>query len=881
MPEKIDKVFKQGAQWVRADFHLHTRADKEFHYEGDDDRFVSSYIEKLEASEIKLGVITNHNKFDMAEFKALRKKARKSGIALLPGVELSVNDGSNGVHTLVVFSDSWLEGGEDYINSFLSVAFSGKVRSTYERENGRSNDDVLETLKKLENFNRDFFIVFAHVEANSGLWAEIKGGRLAELAEQPLMQKYALGFQKVRTHFKDDIVCRTKVQNWWGDSYPAELEGSDPKSLTDIGRGRKCYLKLGDLGFSAVKFALLDRNFRVSNDVPKIEHSHINSIRFEGGLHDGQVVDFSPHLNCIIGIQGSGKSSVLESLRFALDIPFGEKAQDIAYKKSLLPHVLRSGGKVVVGATDQHGQPFEIRRILGHSPEVYIDGSLQSGVSVRETIIAKPLYFGQKDLSAAGKDFGNDLVEKLMGDSLNVVRQGIRDSTQKLEETIDNFLSLQNAVEEKDTFESELKDVEFRLVQFDRHGIRETLEKQLAFNSDLEFCRTVERVAGEWHETLNLSVTKAEEKLEGLNDHSSTFNANLFERHARNVAMLVKNVGEARGLVGAVSKTKTALEGERITLEGLKDGLKEEFAKTERELVTALEGLGVTSIEPDAYVDLVARKGILVRKIAELDKSAAKAETKHDEVISALSLLNDCWLEEYTLIEKKLRSVVELQKALTFTGDFKGNKSVFTSHIESLFKGHNLRKEYYNTLCDAYADFGEVFRELEVSATHAKSKADSFKTLFFLHLKELLTFQVPNNYSIKYHGRLLESHSLGQRASAMMLFLLSQQGNDLLLIDQPEDDLDSQTIYAEVVKLLRALKSTRQFIFTTHNANFPVLGDAETIITCSEEDGLVSLDVGTIDDPSCQGNIIKIMEGGPEAFERRKSIYQIWTTEIS
>ena len=58
-------------------------------------------------------------------------------------------------------------------------------------------------------------------------------------------------------------------------------------------------------------------------------------------------------------------------------------------------------------------------------------------------------------------------------------------------------------------------------------------------------------------------------------------------------------------------------------------------------------------------------------------------------------------------------------------------------------------------------------------------------------------------------------HSLGQRASAMMLFLLKQDENDLFLIHQPEDDLDSQTVYEEVVKLLRTIKSKHQFIFAT------------------------------------------------------------------
>lgn len=82
--------FEYGSVWVRGDFHLHTKADKEFIYGGDENAFVGAYIEKLEGAGVGLGVITNHNKFDMGEFKALRKAARKRGIGLLPGVELSV-----------------------------------------------------------------------------------------------------------------------------------------------------------------------------------------------------------------------------------------------------------------------------------------------------------------------------------------------------------------------------------------------------------------------------------------------------------------------------------------------------------------------------------------------------------------------------------------------------------------------------------------------------------------------------------------------------------------------------------------------------------------------------------------------------------------------
>ncbi|NNJ84830.1 MAG: PHP domain-containing protein, partial [Gammaproteobacteria bacterium] len=167
-------AFPFGSQWLRADFHLHTRADKEFFYSGDDD-YCSAYVDALKKAGIAVGVIANHNKFDFEEFKALRKTARNKQIYLLPGVELSVNDGANGIHTLIVFSDQWLENGQDHINPFLGVAFQGKIPDQYETENGRSSLGLIDTIEKLEGYHKEFFLIFAHVEDRSGLWHELGG----------------------------------------------------------------------------------------------------------------------------------------------------------------------------------------------------------------------------------------------------------------------------------------------------------------------------------------------------------------------------------------------------------------------------------------------------------------------------------------------------------------------------------------------------------------------------------------------------------------------------------------------------------------------------------------------------------------------------------
>ena len=75
-----NNFFKNGSTWLRADFHLHTKADNEFKYNGENNDFVRQYIEQLKNQNIGVGVITNHNKFDKEEFVSLKKKAKKENI---------------------------------------------------------------------------------------------------------------------------------------------------------------------------------------------------------------------------------------------------------------------------------------------------------------------------------------------------------------------------------------------------------------------------------------------------------------------------------------------------------------------------------------------------------------------------------------------------------------------------------------------------------------------------------------------------------------------------------------------------------------------------------------------------------------------------------
>ncbi len=869
-------IFKNGSAWMRADFHLHTKVDKEFSYKGNDNEFVSVYIEALKKADIRIGVITNHNKFDLEEFKALRRSALKEEIWLLPGIELSVKDGKGGVHVLVDFNDDWISNAEnkDYINDFLGVTFSGQ--SNYDNQNARSNHDLLETIKKLDEFGKDYFLLFAHVEADNGLWGGLSGGRIQELARDEQFRNKTLGFQKVMTHDVQDRVCRVKVQNWLGNWYPAEVEGSDCKSIDEIGHGKQIYIKLGDFIFSAVKYALMDFKNRIAASPVKYTHSFIKSISFEGGVLGGKEINFSPELNSLIGIRGSGKSSILEAVRYALDIPFGDKVVDDVYKTKLVQHTLGSGGKITLRAMDRRGQEYEIRRILNEQPDIYVGGVLQPGVSIRETIISRPIYFGQKDLSSSGEGFEKDLVEKLVGDNLSAVRNRIETQRQKVTDMITQLKKLENVEEKKKEYDAKKKDAIFKLDFYKKHSVEAKLQKQIDFEADNRKTQQIIKLTKDYLNELSIFIGRFEDELLSQERYESKQNKDFFVKFLEIYNKVSKSFASIKkaseeGRVALNELTSRAQEFDK-----LRAGLKEEFAEIERKLSEELKEQGAQAIRPDEFLKLKKIVDQTSQMLNALEKQEDQQIKLKTELITELTKLNDLWHEEYVAIQEELQKVNKNHSSLQISVGFKEDKNAFVEYMKNIFRGSKIRENTFKSIVDNFSDFGAIIKDFDKAKEIVGSSSHIFEGYFNDNMAVLLTWQVPNRFTIKYRDKELKHHSLGQRASALILFVLSQRENDLILIDQPEDDLDNQTIYEDVIKLIRELKQNTQFIFATHNANIPVLGDSERIFACNYLDEQIAIIDGNIDCLETQHKIVDIMEGGKEAFNRRKEIYQIW-----
>jgi len=111
--------------------------------------------------------------------------------------------------------------------------------------------------------------------------------------------------------------------------------------------------------------------------------------------------------------------------------------------------------------------------------------------------------------------------------------------------------------------------------------------------------------------------------------------------------------------------------------------------------------------------------------------------------------------------------------------------------------------------------------------------------------------------------------SQGQRAASLLAFLLAF-GNEPLVLDQPEDDLDNHLIYDLVVRQIRENKMRRQLIIATHNPNIVVNGDAEMVHALDFHKGQCRVkECGALQETSVREEVCQVMEGGREAFTRR------------
>ncbi|MDN7184277.1 AAA family ATPase [Caballeronia sp. SEWSISQ10-4 2] len=128
-------------------------------------------------------------------------------------------------------------------------------------------------------------------------------------------------------------------------------------------------------------------------------------------------------------------------------------------------------------------------------------------------------------------------------------------------------------------------------------------------------------------------------------------------------------------------------------------------------------------------------------------------------------------------------------------------------------------------------------------------------------------------YSLTYDGQEIEQLSPGERGLLLLVFYLLVDKDDIpIVIDQPEENLDNQTIYRILVKCIKAAKARRQVLMVTHNPNLAVVCDAEQIIyaQCDKAESRFIYESGGLENPTIRDRVVHVLEGTEPAFKNRR-----------
>lgn len=880
----MSDFFKHGSRWVRADFHLHTPADKEFLFLDAETRsFKKDFIERLSHEAIHLGIITNHNKFDLNEFKSLRKEANKRSIFLLPGVELSVNDGAKGIHCLIVFDyESWIQSSEDFINQFLTSAFEGI--SNRENENTRCNYNLLQTLSKLEEHRkkgRDSFIVLAHVHDSSGFLKELEGGRVADFAQRTQFKETVLGFQKFRNYQDEE-----KVRQWFNGKNLALLEGSDCKCLENVGKAhqqngheKKCYLKLGAFTFEAVKFALAHHEERVRGHLPATQDLFISEIEIERSKGPAIKIPLNPDLNTLIGVRGSGKSSLLETIRFGLGLE-AEQASSV-YKDEVVKRFLRAGNRLLLHLADASGNlRYSIRREWGGRPNV-LDAGGQQLEGLSPLRLLPTAYYGQKDIEKLGENFNAHYVENhLLQEHLAALKEQEAELVQEIHQVFNQLQKTGDLQNQKVQTEEQIAQLEWEIESFESSGLQALVAKELNFADD---GTKIEQIGDELREM-------SKRLLEIVDSYGWQSYLNYGPKEAGNVPFfeteafpLIQELVEVAGQI-RTKFSESASENSSLIdrwkhiqhkFDQLRESLQEEFRK-------AKQRIDNPNLDVEAHKrnkQKLNREKVKLSTIEAKLTETQKLEQKLTELLDDLEALRGKMFETInTEIEKLNGLKLSFRIEVTYQGDKEKFKDWLVQNTKRLQE-----KKHAKPIAKRYDNPIQIYRDLykDNSGLASILSGGSLLSRFRESVKDnpgFLTFRVPDKYEFLYNSKKLEHYSIGQKSTALISFVLSDERKKLFIIDQPEDDLDNHTVAMEIIGRISQLKPTTQFIFATHNPNILVLGDTEQVVICEyhQNSEQPEFKQGSIDSPKIQQTAINIMEGGQEAFDRRKNVYQLW-----
>jgi hypothetical protein len=887
------------------------------------------FLRRCHALELDVIGVTDHNFSDKTEPRdwflthlveqnqAVAREVGRQPLAILPGFEVDI-----GYHVLCLFQPAKDWSDLRHVSNTLTTLGlpeggrfeQGRPRPLRFNNQHKSLKELLEVVQE----QNQGFVIAAHADQNDGLLSNttfkddfaLPGLLCVELTGNPPAQKYSAILGGSNPHW-----VRSKP-------YPAWIMSSDAKSLAVDQHGRPrpgalgyrhTWIKMSRVSIAALRQACLDPESRIRVPTPgdgdknpglQETHPRIVSLTVRNAAFvEDQTVHFSPNLNCIIGGFGSGKSSLLEYLRLA----HGKDTGDVGDKTRDKINRIRNTLPLGIGAVE-----VVWRGVSGNDDALSYtrDGGAQVSGNSQVVDLATfhrqlPVeFFSQQELSERTQERHNRLLALLDGyakadlDRLDAKERDLRSELERL-----FSVRRQKVQVEADMQRLKQEIAELTRAWQARQSLQGEAKRHELSRAALKYAETIQESPQTPDEWAGLAADFLESHPHLPDQSTEWTNAEWFNELAKGSLEARRKLHSA--VVAAVAQFRVDIEG-LLDEQGAWGQIKEELESSETRFLEACQAQG---LQPEELKQLREVDRQRQSKQVELERKSAqlvKLQAEVDLLPRKLAELHRTWREQFRARHgaadaanqagvNRSRKFVEV--SLIFCGD----RESFTQAWNRLTPDRRSQlgrewDELGERIFDAFrstaypsspwrmlqkAIFGPgpapdwLGRHKESLAGHLSKEgvARTWEEVFITRVHDfadIALFRPDGSLA----GRISESRlSDGQRNTAALALILAQ-GNGPLVIDQPEDELDATFIYEDLVPLLREMKSRRQIICATHNANLPVNGDAELVYALEARDGhgrpLVQ---GGLDRESVTQAVLDVMEGSREAFRRRSEKY--------
>lgn len=712
------------------------------------------------------------------------------------------------------------------------------------------------------------------------------------------------------------------------------VENPTDQSLSFKGLGQwPTWVKWAVPSAEALRQACLAKTSRISHADPAYPLLQVVGVTVSDSEFLGQVeLGLSPQLNSLIGGRGTGKSSLLEYIRWALcDDPLRNGADETelpnfeARRKALVEHTLKPKNATVTVFYKKNDVLYSIQRSVttkdGSCLVTHANGNQESMRPAQVRQQFPILSYAQKQLSSVGTL--PDEIHRLITDP-------VKEKLDAIDERIEN--ELLPALRQQALNRRRLSDLDGEIA--DSNTTNKNRREQIkALQGQLQSLTPEQQTVIDEHESVTEVETwkrRAEEipaeLKKGLSDALSK------AQSLQDVAppANLPNSGELQKLADASNQF---LQKIVTTIQGLMDEATDQewIPESDQNAMAVLDDL--ISKHKTAYQLCIEESSKNQKHLDEIQKlnaqvSASEAaqiakEAERTTLKATLDKLASQPMENLSaavvargdLLDKQCKTIFEqaqhgFRPVLKRMGDPRQTKAAIASIIDNRnVKDGDVKVEALTnavlTAIDPLAKWQEIIQELETlvkareaatspavsileSAGFTSANIDSLrKGLPLLTLDQNRYFNIADRVEFEFkRGKNADgtdkyvpfiSASPGQQATCLLETLLAQDGAPLL-IDQPEEDLDNEQIQRVSDKIMTT-KALRQLIFVSHNANLVVNGDSELVACFRYDDqsdqatGRIH-PVGSIDCEAVRNTITAVMEGGKRAFELRKEKYR-------